>query len=140
MLNEIATKSCKEVINNGYKYKFRDGDKITKGNCAVAVNAYSDPNKKSNEIIKQTLEQGKCFEHRGGCNNFTSIGDGAGVIIDIPEKLLQKYLDDQGIDYKLVFGQYVVGMLFLPNDDLESQKIMTKVEEILKEFYMPGKV
>jgi len=49
-------------------------------------------------------------------------------------------LDDQGIDYKLVFGQYVVGMLFLPNDDLESQKIMTKVEEILKEFYMPGKV
>jgi len=122
------------------KKKLRTGPRIEKGSCAVAINAYSNPNKKSNEIIAQTLEQGKLFTHRGGMNNFTSIGDGAGVIIDIPEKLLQKYLDSKDIDYRLVFGQYVVGMLFLPQEAKEQAILMSKIEEIIHNFYLPGKI
>ncbi|KAF8065477.1 hypothetical protein HT031_003078 [Scenedesmus sp. PABB004] len=71
---------------------------------------------KSHTIVEQALRALGCMEHRGACSADDDSGDGAGLMTQIPWKLLQKEFPAAN---EATTG---VGMLFLPNDDgLEAQ-------------------
>ncbi|GIL70387.1 hypothetical protein Vretimale_3573 [Volvox reticuliferus] len=83
--------------------------------CGVGFIA-SLKNIKSHSIIQQALQALGCMEHRGACSADNDSGDGAGLMTQIPWRLLKKELPQLN---ELTTG---VGMVFMPNDDqLEAQ-------------------
>ena len=76
---------------------------------------------KSHKIIKDALNILIHLEHRGGTGAEDNSGDGAGILIQIPDKFFQ----DQVLGFPLPSqGDYAVGQLFLsPNESLREKEI-----------------
>src|SRR5438105_3854358 len=74
--------------------------------------------KKSHQIIEQGLQILLNLDHRGACGCEVNTGDGAGILIQMPDKFLQKVAPLAGINLPEL-GSYGVGMLFLPPDATE---------------------
>ena len=73
-------------------------------------------NHKSHAVVQQGLSVLGCLTHRGGAGADPLAGDGAGILIQIPDKLLRE--ECQAIDIQLPpEGDYGVGMIFLPRDE-----------------------
>ena len=65
---------------------------------------------KTNDIIHKALNILTCLEHRGAVSSDGKTGDGAGILIEIPDRFFRKECD-----FELPKPQhYAVGMLFLP--------------------------
>lgn len=47
-------------------------------------------NLKSHTVLQQALQALGCMEHRGACSADDDSGDGAGIMTQIPWKLLQR--------------------------------------------------
>jgi len=72
--------------------------------------------RKSNDIIRQGLQILVNLDHRGAVGADPLVGDGAGCLIQIPDKLIRNWADGQGIGLPEP-GDYAVGMCFLPADE-----------------------
>ena len=70
---------------------------------------------KSHHIVLQGLQILKNLTHRGAVGADPLAGDGAGILIQIPDAFLRKSCAAIGIDLPAV-GDYGVGMVFLPRD------------------------
>jgi glutamate synthase (NADPH/NADH) large chain len=81
---------------------------------------------KSHKIVTQGLEILTNLTHRGATGYDPKLGDGAGILIQIPDKLFQKKGRELGIKIPEA-GNYGVGMLFLPQDE----KLRKICEEII---------
>jgi glutamate synthase (ferredoxin) len=66
---------------------------------------------KSHDIIEQALTILENLEHRGACGCETNTGDGAGILMQVPHKFLQKVAAAEGITLPTA-GQYGVGMIY----------------------------
>jgi glutamate synthase (NADPH/NADH) large chain len=81
---------------------------------------------KNHEIVNQGLEILKNLTHRGAVGADPLAGDGAGILIQMPDAFLR-----QAFATPLPpLGEYGVGMIFLPRDDeirADCEKIITKV-------------
>ncbi len=66
---------------------------------------------KSHSIIEQALTILENLEHRGACGCETNTGDGAGILMQVPHKFLQKVAAIEGIALPTA-GQYGVGMIY----------------------------
>jgi glutamate synthase (ferredoxin) len=66
---------------------------------------------KSHDIIEQALTILENLEHRGACGCETNTGDGAGILMQVPHKFLQKVAAAEGITLPTA-GQYGVGMVY----------------------------
>jgi glutamate synthase (ferredoxin) len=66
---------------------------------------------KSHSIIEQALTILENLEHRGACGCETNTGDGAGILMQVPHKFLQKVAAAEGIMLPAA-GQYGVGMIY----------------------------
>jgi glutamate synthase (NADPH/NADH) large chain len=73
-------------------------------------------NRKSHEIVKQGLQVLDNVTHRGAAGADPLAGDGAGILIQIPDTFLRAEASGQGIELPAV-GDYGVAMVFFPNDD-----------------------
>jgi glutamate synthase (NADPH/NADH) large chain len=71
--------------------------------------------RKSNDIVRQGLQILVNLDHRGAVGADPLVGDGAGCLIQIPDKLLRAWADGAGIALPRP-GDYAVGMCFLPPD------------------------
>ncbi len=72
--------------------------------------------RKSHEIVQQGLRILENLTHRGAVGADPLAGDGAGIIMQIPDALLRE--ECAGLDIDLPeSGRYGVGMLFLPQND-----------------------
>ena len=69
----------------------------------------------SHAIIENALSMLTCMEHRGGTGYDIKSGDGAGILIQIPHRLLQAELAQQNVTLPEP-GQYGAGMIFFPKD------------------------
>ena len=70
---------------------------------------------KSHAIVGQALEILKNLDHRGAVGADPLLGDGAGILIQMPDALYRKWA--QGQDLALPApGDYAVAMCFLPQD------------------------
>src|ERR1700758_468890 len=82
--------------------------------CGVGFVAHSR-GKKSHEILQQGLQILVNLEHRGAAGADPLAGDGAGVLIQIPDAFFRAVLKEQSLTLPAV-GDYAVGMVFLPRD------------------------
>ena len=70
---------------------------------------------KSHAIVENALTILVNLEHRGACGCETNTGDGAGILMQVPHKFLQKVTAAQGITLPAA-GQYGVGMIYASPD------------------------
>ena len=71
---------------------------------------------KSHAIVTQALEILKNIDHRGAVGADPLLGDGAGILIQMPDALFRKWADGQGLTLPKA-GDYAVAMCFLPRDE-----------------------
>ena len=70
---------------------------------------------KSHDIVEQGLRINENLKHRGACGCEKNTGDGAGILLQVPDKFLRRVCAEENIDLPLD-KRYGVGMLFLPPD------------------------
>src|ERR1700751_4353478 len=83
-------------------------------------------NKKSHAIIAQGLGILCNLEHRGAVGADPLAGDGAGILIQIPDRLFRAESERLGFALPAA-GEYAVGMIFMPQDAVaraECEKIL----------------
>jgi glutamate synthase (ferredoxin) len=70
---------------------------------------------KSHQLIQQGLQVLVNMKHRGATGYEKNTGDGAGILMQIPDKFMRKVCAERNIELPEP-GMYGVGMLFLPPD------------------------
>ncbi len=84
---------------------------------------------RSNELVRTGLLALTNLEHRGATGAEPDTGDGAGILIQVPDRLLR-----ETVDFELpAAGAYAAGVAFLPPDDTVRDKVMARVEAIIRE-------
>ena len=121
------------------KYKLVHVPKLTKQGlydpqfehdaCGVGMVANMNGDK-THTIIKQGLEVLCNLEHRGASGADPRTGDGAGVIIQLPDSFLRQECPALGIDLPAQ-GSYGVGMTFLPQDGSQRQTCEAIIEKAI---------
>ncbi|MDP2131232.1 MAG: glutamate synthase large subunit [Erythrobacter sp.] len=94
--------------------------------CGVGMVAHIK-GKKSQAIIAQALEILEKLDHRGAVGADPLLGDGAGLLIQIPDPLIRKWADAQGHDMPAP-GDYGIAMCFLPQDDAARAFVKARME------------
>jgi glutamate synthase (ferredoxin) len=88
--------------------------------------------KKSHELVQQALTILQNLDHRGACGCEDNTGDGAGILLQVPDKFLRHACE--GIGFQLPNpGQYGVGMVFLPPDRAKRHQCEKRFEEIVRQ-------
>jgi glutamate synthase (NADPH) large chain len=82
--------------------------------CGVGFIAHIK-GKKSHSIIEQGLLILKNLDHRGAVGADKLMGDGAGILIQIPDQYFREDMAKQGVALPPP-GEYGVGMVFLPKE------------------------
>ena len=91
--------------------------------------------KPSHQIVLDALKMLENMEHRGGCGCESDSGDGAGILVKIPDSYLRKKCE--GLGFKLPkAGSYGVGMLFLSQDMVARRECEQIFEKICRDFGM----
>ena len=72
--------------------------------------------RKSNAIIRQGLQILVNLDHRGAVGADPLLGDGAGILIQIPDPLFRKWAEANGHDLPPP-GEYAVAQCMMPPDD-----------------------
>ena len=85
--------------------------------------------RKSPEIVDQGLKVLENLEHRGATGSESTTGDGAGILVQIPDKFLRGV---SGLDLP-EFGEYATGIGFLPRDPEDATSATKRFEEIAHE-------
>ncbi len=87
---------------------------------------------RSHEIIRQGLAVMQNLTHRGACACEPTTGDGAGLLIQLPNEFMAKACRDIEIDLPAP-GTYGVGMVFLPSDVLERNYCEQQFEKVVRD-------
>jgi glutamate synthase (NADPH/NADH) large chain len=82
--------------------------------CGVGFVAHIK-GQRSHSIIEQGLKILENLDHRGAVGADKLMGDGAGVLIQIPDELYREEMAKQGLQLPPP-GEYGVGMVFLPKE------------------------
>ncbi|MEY4174229.1 MAG: glutamate synthase large subunit, partial [Actinomycetota bacterium] len=69
------------------------------------------------------------MEHRGATGAEADTGDGAGILIQVPDRFLRAV---SGLDLPSV-GAYAVGLAFLPADANDAEKAQSSIESIISD-------
>ncbi|MBT4043228.1 MAG: glutamate synthase large subunit, partial [Rhodospirillaceae bacterium] len=99
-------------------------------NCGVGFLA-NIKNRKSHEIIRQGLQILVNLDHRGAVGADPLAGDGAGILLQIPDRLFREDCADKGITLPAV-GDYAVGMIFLPQDAETTAQCIEAMEQVIR--------
>jgi len=87
---------------------------LEKDNCGVGFVA-NIRGEKTNGIVKKGLEVLVNLTHRGAVGADPKTGDGAGILVQIPDEFFRISCDNLGLELPRV-GKYAVGMIFLPKE------------------------
>ena len=99
--------------------------------CGVGFVANIDGTK-SHEIVVRGIRVLENLLHRGAAGGDEKTGDGAGILVQIPDDFLQR--ECGALSLKLPpAGKYGVGMLFLPRDQRLAIQCRSVFEEVVRE-------
>lgn len=87
---------------------------------------------KSHKVIEDCLNILENLEHRGGMGAEDNIGDGAGILFQIPHR----FFKEEGQKLGIIIpgeGEYAVGMFFLSTKKIIRDESKTLVEAIVRE-------
>ena len=82
--------------------------------CGVGFVAHIK-GQKSHAIVGQALKILENLDHRGAVGADALMGDGAGILIQLPDALYREDMHKQGVELPPM-GEYGVGMVFLPKE------------------------
>ncbi len=84
----------------------------------------------SHDLVRTGLEALTNLAHRGATGAEPDTGDGAGTLVQVPDRFLRTVLrDEQGVELPPA-GAYAVGLAFLPTDVLAAEKARAAIETI----------
>lgn len=86
----------------------------------------------SHQIIQQGIQALLNLDHRGAAGAEVNSGDGAGILIQVPDAFLRDVAKDAGFELPPQHA-YAVGTAFLPSDAEEAAKTRQRIEEIAAE-------
>lgn len=87
--------------------------------CGIGLYAHLK-GKATHDIVKKGLQMLCQLDHRGGQGSDPFTGDGAGLMVQIPDQYFRQVNPELKIPEK---GRYGVGMLFFSNDKNEQKVI-----------------
>ncbi len=88
-------------------------------------------NRKKHDIIRNAVQILINLEHRGACGCEANTGDGAGIIMQIPDGFLREECDRLNIQLPAP-GEYAVGTVFLPADPHDRRHCEEMFEYIVR--------
>ncbi len=87
-------------------------------------------NEPKHEIVHQALDIVHKLDHRGAIGADPLAGDGAGILIQIPDEFFRDYFNNINVELPII-GEYAVGMVFLPNDKTRSGIAKNAIEQAI---------
>ena len=93
-------------------------------------------NVRSHQIVLDGLAMLENLTHRGAVGADPLMGDGAGVLVQIPDLFFREEMAAQGIDLPPV-GHYAVGHLFMPRDAAARAHIEEVIAEVARAEGLP---
>ena len=100
-----------------------------KDSCGVGFIAHLK-GKRSHDIIEKTLTMNSNMDHRGASGSDPATGDGAGLLVQMPDKFLRKEMANKGIELPPE-GDYGAGVVFLSPDPSEREAAMLVFEQVI---------
>src|SRR5438552_7099985 len=88
--------------------------------------------RKSHAIVRQALKVLINLLHRGACGCEPNTGDGAGILLQMPDKFLRKVCAPLGLTLPAA-TEYGAGLTFLPRDYLQRDKVQTLIQTLVVE-------
>src|SRR5689334_9350403 len=88
--------------------------------------------RKSHTIVEQGLTVLRNLTHRGAVGWDPKLSDGAGILIQIPDRFYREEMAKQGVKLPPA-GQYGVGMVFLPRDPASRIACEYEIERSIKD-------
>ncbi|KPK09476.1 MAG: glutamate synthase [Betaproteobacteria bacterium SG8_39] len=99
--------------------------------CGVGFVAHIK-GRKSHSIVDQGLTVLRNLTHRGATGFDPKLGDGAGILIQIPDRFFREEMAKQGVTLPKP-GQYGVGMVFLPREPASRLACEYEIERAIKD-------
>jgi glutamate synthase (ferredoxin) len=87
---------------------------------------------RSNAIVRQALQVLINLLHRGACGCEANTGDGAGILIQMPDRFLRKEAARLGITLPPA-GEYGAGLIFLPREEAPQRRLQALFEQMVTE-------
>ena len=107
--------------------------KISKGNCGTGLIANMS-GEASHKILQQGLQILRNLEHRGATGQDPLSGDGAGILVEIPDILFRRSWDEKKeLPIELpAAGNYAVGVFFFSQNKKKSNQQKLLIEKAIK--------
>ncbi|MEJ7561794.1 MAG: glutamate synthase subunit alpha, partial [Ilumatobacteraceae bacterium] len=86
----------------------------------------------SHQLVVDGLTALRNMEHRGATGAEADTGDGAGILLQVPDRFLRDVVADAGFELP-ERGRYAVGNAFLPTDSVAREKAQAVIEGIIAE-------
>ena len=103
--------------------------------CGIGFIAHAK-GERSHAIVRQGLTLLENLSHRGAAGCDPCSGDGAGILFQVPHAFLQPACAEAGIELPGQ-GEYGVGMVFLPDDEVDRARCEGEVERVTGEEGLP---
>jgi glutamate synthase (NADPH/NADH) large chain len=98
--------------------------------CGVGFVAHIK-GQKTHEIVQGALKILENLDHRGAVGADKLMGDGAGILIQLPDTLYREEMAKQGVTLPPL-GEYGVGMIFLPKEHASRLACEQEMERAIK--------
>ena len=89
----------------------------------------------SHDIVRKGITALHNLDHRGAAGAETNSGDGAGILIQVPDAFLREVVRGAGFELPAA-NSYAVGTAFLPGDAEHVVKTRRRIEEIAEEEHL----
>ena len=116
--------SLKELAQSGLYAPEQEHDA-----CGVGMVA-NIKGEKTHAIITESLEVLNNLGHRGASGSDPDTGDGAGILVQMPDAFFRKVTSEIGITLPPE-GEYGVGMVFLPQDPAPLAACVAHIEKVV---------
>ncbi|MEC8147677.1 MAG: glutamate synthase large subunit [Pseudomonadota bacterium] len=126
--NYLAPKTAKTGSNSS---KGLYDPSFEHDSCGIGFLANLD-GKSERKIVEHALTISERLEHRGGCGCEDNTGDGAGLLIQMPDEFFRTILNEQEIQLPKA-GQYGSGMVFLSQNSDQRKKQKSLIESICED-------
>ncbi|MEZ5565334.1 MAG: glutamate synthase large subunit [Gammaproteobacteria bacterium] len=87
--------------------------------------------RKSHQILADAIQVLRNLDHRGASGHEANTGDGAGVLLQMPHKFLEKAVEPHGFTLPAP-GEYGSGLLFLPRNASKRRRLEQNFEQIVQ--------
>ncbi|SDK28813.1 glutamate synthase (NADPH/NADH) large chain [Catalinimonas alkaloidigena] len=100
--------------------------------CGIGFTAHLK-GQKSHGIVRDALQMLENMEHRGACGCDAESGDGAGILIQVPDAFFRAVLGEKGIELP-AFGSYGVGTIFFSKQEATREECRALLNKYLDDL------